>query len=247
MHVAWITVLYDTSREEFERLQKEISRIDPAINFICVDNTATKKGYAQGVNEGIQKILMESKSSEQSSQTKKLLNHIPDIFIISNPDISVKNITLQNIQDVSGQFDIAGFAMKQQGSVFYGGEVDRWRMSGGLKSEKPSQQFHPVDFVSGSLMILKRDVIERIGFFDESFGMYYEDVDYCIRARRAGFKVGIDATTHYRHFETSDEKNPQKHQLLAKNRLRILLQYGDWKQKSYELIRAPKTFYEYFR
>lgn len=47
----------------------------------------------------------------------------------------------------------------------------------------------PVDWVSGGFMLLRRAVIRQIGLFDERFFMYLEDVDYCARARRAGWQV----------------------------------------------------------
>lgn len=46
-----------------------------------------------------------------------------------------------------------------------------------------------VEAVTGALFLIKRRVIEKIGLFDEKFFMGYEDVDYCIRARNAGFKI----------------------------------------------------------
>ncbi len=46
-----------------------------------------------------------------------------------------------------------------------------------------------VDFAVGCCMLTRRAVFERIGYFDERFFCYHEDVDYSIRAMRAGFTV----------------------------------------------------------
>lgn len=46
-----------------------------------------------------------------------------------------------------------------------------------------------VDWVSGCAMLIRRDVIQRIGALDERFYMYCEDVDLCQRAWEAGFEV----------------------------------------------------------
>lgn len=46
-----------------------------------------------------------------------------------------------------------------------------------------------VDWVSGAAFLVKKDVIDRIGAFDDDYFMFCEDVDWCWRAWKAGFKV----------------------------------------------------------
>lgn len=54
--------------------------------------------------------------------------------------------------------------------------------------------------VEGSCMYIKREVIDTIGYFDENFGMgYREEVDYCFRAREAGYKVFSCPSAEYIH------------------------------------------------
>jgi len=38
-------------------------------------------------------------------------------------------------------------------------------------------------------MLIKRETIKKIGFLDKKYFLYFEDVDYSIRAKKAGFKV----------------------------------------------------------
>jgi len=45
-----------------------------------------------------------------------------------------------------------------------------------------------VDFLSGCCMLIKREVFERIGLLDAEYFMYYEDVDFCLRAKKL-FKI----------------------------------------------------------
>ncbi len=59
-----------------------------------------------------------------------------------------------------------------------------------------------VDWVSGSFLMIRRSVFEKVGFFDERFFLYCEDVDYCRRAKEMGFRVYYVPDSHIIH-ETS--------------------------------------------
>jgi GT2 family glycosyltransferase len=59
---------------------------------------------------------------------------------------------------------------------------------------------HEADFVAGVCMLIRRAVFQGIGELDENFFLYYEDVDYCLRARGAGWKVvytPLGTASHY--------------------------------------------------
>ena len=228
MKTAFIFVLYKTPQSEINRLKTEVKNVgfkDYKIYFI--DNTNNFQGYAAGVNQGIKNALKDS----------------CDLFAIANPDICLANLKFPYFFDVSRRFDIWGLSMNQQDKTFYGGEIDRWRMSGGLIEKKPTKRFIETDFVSGSLMFIKKKVIDRIGLLDESYFMYYEEVDFCYRAKKAGFRIGVDTKLEYEHFEVSQD-NPTKEFYLFKNRLKFLFKFGSFKQKVRELIRTPKTIFE---
>ncbi|WP_461452005.1 glycosyltransferase [Mucilaginibacter sp.] len=49
-------------------------------------------------------------------------------------------------------------------------------------------QTSQIDFVNGAFMLLRRSVLNEIGFFDENFGNYGHDIDLSYRIRLAGFK-----------------------------------------------------------
>ena len=69
-----------------------------------------------------------------------------------------------------------------------------------LMSWLDEDEISEVDAVSGSCMIIRRECWEQVGDFDEAFFAYQEDSDYCIRARKAGWKVmyvPISAIIHY--------------------------------------------------
>lgn len=45
-----------------------------------------------------------------------------------------------------------------------------------------------VDWVAGASMIVRREIFDSIGLLDERYFLYYEEVDFCLRAQRAGFR-----------------------------------------------------------
>jgi GT2 family glycosyltransferase len=50
-------------------------------------------------------------------------------------------------------------------------------------------EFAHVDYISGCAMLLRRAALERVGLLDPAFFAYHEDLDWCMRARRAGYRV----------------------------------------------------------
>lgn len=56
-----------------------------------------------------------------------------------------------------------------------------------------------VDWASGALLAIRRDVFESLGRFDERFFLYHEDVDFGQRARRAGYRVWVRPSVHLYH------------------------------------------------
>jgi len=63
-----------------------------------------------------------------------------------------------------------------------------------LPSFKRSHESHRdrqnVDWVTGACLFVKRDVVSRVGPLDPEIFMFYEDIEWCLRIRRAGWKIG---------------------------------------------------------
>ena len=60
-------------------------------------------------------------------------------------------------------------------------------------------QVSEVDAVSGSFMLIRRAVVDRIGPFDEDYFLYAEDIDFCYRAKQAGFRVYYNPAARITH------------------------------------------------
>jgi GT2 family glycosyltransferase len=72
--------------------------------------------------------------------------------------------------------------------------------SGYLMTYMDEDQTHPVDGVSGSCMLIRREVVDQIGYLDERFFAYQEDADYCLAARKAGWQVVFHPEAQITHY-----------------------------------------------
>jgi N-acetylglucosaminyl-diphospho-decaprenol L-rhamnosyltransferase len=74
------------------------------------------------------------------------------------------------------------------------------RMSGGrFRSTADITQTMPVDWVTGACMLVRRSAIEKAGPMDETFFLYYEDVEWCHRMHDKGYIVLIEPTACCTH------------------------------------------------
>ncbi|OGK17354.1 hypothetical protein A2774_04105 [Candidatus Roizmanbacteria bacterium RIFCSPHIGHO2_01_FULL_39_12c] len=228
LKVGFIVVLYKTPLTEINRIENEIIKLgftDFQIYFI--DNSKENKGYAGGANSAIEQAKIDN----------------CELLIVINPDISFKKLKSKDLLAGGKHFDIWGLAMRQRGKIYYGGSLDPWRLTGGLIDERPSKRFVKTDWISGSLLIIKKKVTDKVGLFDEEYFMYYEDVDFCLRARKSGFRTGVDSGKVYDHFEWFSS-NPEKEKLLNTARWKFFRKYANFRQRAYELLRSPKHLLE---
>jgi GT2 family glycosyltransferase len=80
-------------------------------------------------------------------------------------------------------------------------------------------------FGSGTALVARRETVERIGGLAEPFFAYYEDADWCWRARLAGLRVLYDPTSvvEHRHSATSGGSNRFVNRLARRNRALALM------------------------
>ena len=71
----------------------------------------------------------------------------------------------------------------------------------GVRSPPTPAAACPADWVSGASMILRRSMLEQIGLLDEGLYTYFDDVDICLRARRAGWETWYVPESKIIHLE----------------------------------------------
>ena len=204
--------------------------------------TGKNLGYAAGNNFGIKRVLKEK----------------PDfVFVINNDTVLDEKILLNLIEfaktdekiGILGpkiyfapgyEFHKERYQVEDQGKViWYAGSLIDWSNVAsshrGVDEIDHGQYDTPMetDFVSGCAMLVKKEVWEKIGFFDERFFLYWEDVDFCQRAKIAGFKIVFVPQAKLWHANAgSSEVGGALHDYyMTRNRLLFGLRYASFKTK----------------
>jgi hypothetical protein len=112
------------------------------------------------------------------------------------------------------------------------------------KSESP----YGTEYLSGCGMLIKKDVFKKIGLFDERFFLYYEDADFSVRAKKAGFDLVVVPAAHLKHLEQSNTNNSAKIYWLVISGLIFFLSNASIPQKIwlwiYIIIRKKKNYFD---
>lgn len=142
-------------------------------------------GFAGGNNLAIRRALA------QGADLVLLLNN--DTVVA--PDLFKKLLAACMAHPNVGIFGARIYYHNVPNRLWYaGGKVMRWagrtRHLGFGKLDNPSyQRSRPVTFITGCFMLVRRAVFEKIGLLDETLFLYFEDVDFCLRARRHGYAM----------------------------------------------------------
>lgn len=128
------------------------------------------------------------------------------------------------------------YTQQQKGSVLWyaGGTID-WQhlvaFHRGVDELDRGQFAHQTDseFATGCCVLIKREVLEKVGFFDKRYFLYMEDVDYSFRAHRFGYSIGYcdAAVVWHKNAGSSDGAGSGLHAYYqTRNRLLFFFSYG---------------------
>lgn len=71
------------------------------------------------------------------------------------------------------------------------------------------EEAHEVDAISGSFMVIRRELLRGVGYLDESFFLYSEDLDWCYRIKKAGWKIYYTPDTKIIHYKGESSKQSE--------------------------------------
>ena len=82
----------------------------------------------------------------------------------------------------------------------------------------------PAAALSGAALMLSQAALDLVGFLDESYFFSFEDVDWCVRARRAGLRLGVVLAARARHAgsRTIGPGSPDRLYYAARNHVRLV-------------------------
>lgn len=217
---------------------------DLAKEFKSIDFTKSKKnlGFVSGNNLGIKKALA------GGADYVLLLNNDTTVagdFLLQLIKVAEKDpligIVAPKIYFAPGhEYHQKRYQTSQQGKVFWyaGGAID-WNNI--LASHRGVDQvdqgqfdrIEETDFASGCALLVKKEVLEKIGLLDQRYFLYLEDVEFCQRIKKNGFKVVYAPGARVWHFNAaSSQVGGNLHDyFITRNRLLFGLKYASWRAK----------------
>ena len=80
---------------------------------------------------------------------------------------------------------------------------------------------HPTPYAHGAAMMVKREVLEKVGLMPECYFLYYEELDWSMMFTRAGFTIWYEpaCTIYHKESQTTGQNSPLKTYYLTRNRL----------------------------
>jgi GT2 family glycosyltransferase len=98
-------------------------------------------------------------------------------------------------------------------------------------------EIYPVDAISGSFMFIRRAAFEEVGYLDEDYFMYCEDVDYCYRITRSGWKIYYAPVSDIIHYKGESTKKNNLDYVLNFNKSLYLFYKKHFHNKYFSIFR----------
>lgn len=221
----WIIILSYKNEQALIKCLRSVKKLKGVYEVVVVDNNKKNLGFAGGMNLGLKYAL------KNGAAEVILLNQ----DTVVPPDLVGKLVN--NGADIVSP--VLYFKRDGQDIYDFGGKINWWtgrtshlesfqKASSCQSKGRPYKDSPkgPVDYVSGCCLLIKKEVFEKIGLFDERFFLYYEDVDFCLRARKAGFEIGVETSTVvYHHLNEHKKKRGEL-----------------WKFKTTENLKSQRIF-----
>jgi GT2 family glycosyltransferase len=204
----------DKSDELFEEMLSK--HLDRRVN-VKIIKLKKNVGYSKANNIGVRKangdyiVLLSNDIEVDKYWLKNMIE-----FLEKNDKVGVAQPLMFRYQNRKS-YDITFGFIDVIGNIFSSLDV--------VPRDKINKPFE-VFFCEGASMFIRRKALEEVGYlFDEDYFMYYEDVDFCWRVRKKGYKICVVPSSivyHVRCGTVSGGRNPRYQVLFIRNKLRTL-------------------------
>jgi hypothetical protein len=173
--------------EDFNRLKNNF----PNVKVLRSD---VNLGFTGGNNLGIKSSLEEKTDfilllNNDTIVEPNFIQPLLNIFE-KNPNVGIAAPQINYFTEPKKVWTEGGRISKIRGSGFaYSERFD----DGKIKGDKE------VTFVSGCCMLIKKEIFEKVGVFDDNFFLYVEDADLCYRTIKAGYKIIVSHNSKIYH------------------------------------------------
>jgi GT2 family glycosyltransferase len=183
-------------------------------------------GFAAGNNVGIRKAIEKG----------------ADYVLLLNNDTTVNKDFLNNLITVAKNDDMIGIAgpiiryySEPENSWFEKGKINWFSFNIATHTKiTDDKEVVSTDFMTGCAFLIKKATIEKVGFLTDEYFFYFEDVDYSLRAKNAGFKIVVTPLSKIYHkvSATASKKfKPESLYYANRNRFWIIKTYCPLKYK----------------
>ena len=184
-----------------------VQREFPQVHLIRNDRNL---GFARANNQGIRNsqgrfiMLLNSDTRTPSGSIRTLVE-----FMAGHPDAGVVG---PRLVQPDGTVQAYGFGNDPTPGYLLRRGLSRLLLRRPLHDWQ-TDQIQRVDWVSGACLLARHAAVEQVGLLDEAMFMYYEDNDWCLRIRQAGWNIYYDPLVSVVHLRgRSLAQNPAAHQ-----------------------------------
>ncbi len=209
-----LSIVSHGDAEKLLRLLKSIQRYEEArhLQIIITDNLGYDFPEVDGSAWADLIILRNEKKMGFSHNHNQAFRHATGkYFCVLNPDLlfeeSLFTALLERIEKEEGEI-LSPLIFDSENML-----QDSFRQFpsplGILKRKSPNYKFQPAlsdstglihpDWIAGMFMLMRRGTYQQLGGFDEKFHLYFEDVDFCARARNLDLRPLVDTDLRIQH------------------------------------------------
>ena len=240
MKLSMVTINYNSSENTINLLESLRNQTSKDFEIIVVDNNSADVNKLMDYQTSENSIIYIKNdrnlgySGGNNTGIKKALENGADWVLLLNNDTWAESSFVGRLRaNLEGKEGIVGLALDEGNKVAYAGQI-QW-----LKSTL----FHittlkvvmtkSVDklYTIGGAMLIHKRVFDKIGFLDENYFLYFEDADFCQRARKAGIPISFVSKIKISHSVSASTKKLGSPMLLRyhyRNALYFNLKNGPW-------------------